>query len=93
MIAREGNRLLIQVPMVMDTARGLLEAGRGFLDGQDWVVDLSGVGEADSAGLAVLLEWQRCCREAGGSLRVHGMPSGLAALADLYDLGAAFSRA
>lgn len=93
MIAREGNRLRIQVPMVMGTARSLLEAGRACLDGQEWVVDLSGVSEADSSGLAVLLEWQRCCRACGGSLRVEGMPSGLAALADLYDLGAAFPRA
>ncbi|MCX8145899.1 MAG: STAS domain-containing protein [Azovibrio sp.] len=93
MIARQGNRIVVQAPMLMSTARALLEAGQGFWDAQTWEVDLSAVSEADSAGLAVLLEWQRHCQAAGGVLRVLGMPAGLAALADLYDLGAAFARA
>lgn len=93
MLRCEADCLLVQVPMVMANARGLLEAGRGFFDGSDRVVDLSGVQQADSSGLAVLLEWLRLNRAAGGQLRLAGVPDGLRALADLYDLDALFERA
>lgn len=92
MISCEGNRLSIEVPMTMGTASGLLEAGRRFFDGRSWVLDLSRVEQADSAGLAVLLEWQRSTVAAGGSISLAAMPAGLAALADLYDLGTVFAR-
>lgn len=93
MIRCVADRLLIEVPMTMGTARGLLEAGRPYFDGRSWVVDLSRVEQADSAGLTVLLDWQRTNLAAGGTLSFVGMPAGLAALADLYDLGDAFDRA
>lgn len=93
MIQCEGDRLQIKVPMVMSTANGLLEAGRAFFDGSHRQVDLSLVEQADSAGLAVLLEWQRLSQAAGGSVQLLEMPEGLAALADLYDLSEVFTQA
>ena len=80
--------------MTMDTACGLLEAGLPFFEQpSSWVVDLSRVEQADSAGLAVLLEWLRRSRAAGGGMSLQAVPPGLASLADLYDLDAAFVRA
>lgn len=52
----------------------------------DWVLDLSAIGTADSAALALLLEWQRRTREQGASFSVRGLPAGLRSLADLYGL-------
>ena len=49
-------------------------------------IDLSGVTEVDSAGLAVLVEW---LRGAGRQVPVVGAPASLRSLAELYDLEAA----
>jgi phospholipid transport system transporter-binding protein len=45
-------------------------------------IDLTGVTSADSAGLALLLEWQAA---AGGTLSVTGAPSSLVQLARLSE--------
>lgn len=45
-------------------------------------IDLSGVSSVDSAGLALLLEWQAA---AGGSLSMTGAPSSLVQLARLSE--------
>ncbi|MDR2164771.1 MAG: STAS domain-containing protein [Zoogloeaceae bacterium] len=83
MIECAEGRLKISVPMVMDHARKLLEAGREYLEAGALTIDLAGVTEVDSSGLAVLLEWQRAAR---GRLAVTGAPEGLTALARLYNL-------
>ena len=50
------------------------------------MVDLTAVGEADSSALASLLDWVRQAEKQGGSLAFRGAPSGVRALAGLYDL-------
>lgn len=52
----------------------------------DLMVDMSAVGEADSAALALLLDWMRRARAAGHTLSVRGMPAGLRSLSELYGL-------
>ncbi|MGM0412161.1 MAG: STAS domain-containing protein [Pseudomonadota bacterium] len=44
-------------------------------------VDLSGVTRADSAGLALLLDWLAAARAGGGDLTYDHLPSQLAAIA------------
>lgn len=48
-------------------------------------VDLSGVEEADSASLALFLDWQRNLPE-GRRLAFQAVPPGLQELASLYDV-------
>ena len=48
-------------------------------------VDLSGVTKADSAGLALLLEWQARRKAAGGELEIIHAPDLLLQLARLAD--------
>lgn len=48
-------------------------------------VDLSGVTTADSAGLALLLEWQASRRGASGRLTFTNAPSSLLSLASLCE--------
>jgi len=48
-------------------------------------VDLSGVVEVDSAGLALLLEWQARQRRNGRRLALHDAPQSLLSLAQLAD--------
>ena len=52
--------------------------------GADITVDLSGVSLADSAALALLLEWQRQALRAQVQLTLVHMPSRLQHLAQLY---------
>ena len=51
--------------------------------------DLSGVTDADSAGLALLVAWRGHCLAAGGALGFHGLPSRVIALAKLTSAEAA----
>ena len=48
-------------------------------------IDLAGVTTADSAGLALLLEWQSRQRQRGGELTMRDAPSSLLRLAGLCD--------
>jgi phospholipid transport system transporter-binding protein len=46
-------------------------------------IDLSGVTSADSAGLALLLEWQAGNRDSGRRIEIRGVPQNLLRLAQL----------
>ncbi|KAA3652049.1 MAG: STAS domain-containing protein [Proteobacteria bacterium] len=71
-------------PLTLETAgAALAEARRAVADGASRV-DLSGVPQADSAGLAVLLDIVREAARREQSLDIVGMPAGLRSLADLY---------
>jgi phospholipid transport system transporter-binding protein len=50
------------------------------------VVDLSGVTRANSAGLALLLEWRRLARKPGRSLSIRNAPAALRNLAHVSEL-------
>ncbi|MES2683547.1 MAG: STAS domain-containing protein [Pseudomonadota bacterium] len=54
---------------------------------QNICIDLAGVSEADSAGLALLLELRRRCRAAKLTLRLQSAPPQLLALATFFGLG------
>jgi phospholipid transport system transporter-binding protein len=51
----------------------------------DGAVDLAGVEKVDSAGLALLLEWQARQRRGGRLLTLQHAPDGLVSLAQLAD--------
>jgi phospholipid transport system transporter-binding protein len=68
------------------TATEALEAGLSLLGPGHWVVDLAGVTSADSAGLAVLVEWLAAVTERGGTLRFEFVPEQLVAIARISDL-------
>lgn len=84
MIRITGNTLAVEGPMTVANARALLAEGRPGAGA--WVVDLSGVSHADSSALAVLLDWLRTSRKAGGSLKFVALPESLQSLARLYGI-------
>jgi phospholipid transport system transporter-binding protein len=49
-------------------------------------IDLSGVGQANSAGLALLLEWLDQARRRGQTLRFFNLPEPLARIAAITNL-------
>jgi phospholipid transport system transporter-binding protein len=66
----------------LETAAGMLSAGTAAFAGVPRAeVDLSGVTDADSAGLAVLIEWVRGACASGRSISFRGLPPRLAELA------------
>lgn len=77
--APQGALTLQTVGALRETARAQAAAsGR---------VDLAGVGEADSAALALLIDLLRVAKAAGDKLEILNLPAGLMALAALYDIG------
>lgn len=84
MIERQGERLLVQVPMTMEHAPALLAAGRAALQPGLAVFDLSAVREADSSALAVMLGWLRVADASRSTVRFARIPDGVRSLADLY---------
>ena len=81
------ERLRARGQLDFGTAAEALPAGLALLprDGR-CTVDLAGVTSADSAGLAVLVEWLAVAAERGGSLSFESVPSQLRAIARISDL-------
>ena len=83
-----GSTWRITVPMTQAQARGLMLAGQKQLLAPSTslpiTIELGAVEQADSSGLAVLLDWMRSARQQGRPMHIDGMPPALQALADLY---------
>jgi phospholipid transport system transporter-binding protein len=64
------------------TAREVLEQSESrFEQFKELDVDLGGVGESDSAGLALLIEWLRLARQGEKTIRFANVPAQIEALA------------
>ncbi|TAH46332.1 MAG: STAS domain-containing protein [Betaproteobacteria bacterium] len=86
MTSTADNVLRLEGALTMRTAPALLESGRQRAAEGGLLVDFSAVTEADSAALALVLDWLRAARGAGHDLLLHALPAGLASLAALYDI-------
>ncbi|MCW5573563.1 MAG: STAS domain-containing protein [Steroidobacteraceae bacterium] len=65
------------------------QAGLAFLarDARgSWVIDCSGLESANSAALAVLLDWLASAHRAGGHLRFEGLPERVRAIAGISEV-------
>lgn len=73
--------------MSFDTADRILESSRNlFGDYAGLEVDLSQVNDADSAGLALLIEWKSQANQRGGSIDFVGIPKSLLAIAQTTEV-------
>ena len=84
MIEREGERLVVKVPLVMANASGLLEADHSALQPGEQIFDFSAVTEADSSALAVMLGWLRAATLSRSTVKFAHIPAGVRSLAELY---------
>lgn len=84
MIEVSGNRLRVAGPMVIDAAAALKREGDLAVAAGAMVVDLSGVSDADSSAVAVLLSWVRAARERQAALSIVNSPDSVRSLAVLY---------
>ena len=69
-----------------DAARLLAEGDAAFASLQSVEVDLARITRADSAGLALLIEWLLSARAAGRALRYCNVPPAVASLAGISDV-------
>ena len=82
------GRLRVDGDLDFESVGPLLAKGEALMprDGQ-LQIDLSGVKSANSAGLALLLEWLDLARARGVSLRYLDMPESLTRIAAFSNLG------
>ena len=73
-----------QGALTMFTSTAALAEGRRMALKGPLLVDLGAVGAADSAALALILDWVRAARGAGQTITVRNLPAGLVSLAALY---------
>jgi len=92
--ASSAARLLAAGPLTFATARRASAQGEVVLSAPTAAheVDCSGVTAADSAGLAVLIDWLGVAKRAGRHLRYTHLPHGLTALASISDLAELLER-
>ncbi len=69
-----------------DAARLLAQGEAAFGRLPRAEIDLAGVARADSAGLALLLEWSLAARDAGRALSYRNIPPAIASLAGMSDV-------
>jgi phospholipid transport system transporter-binding protein len=81
---REGNRLLLDGVLTVDTVARVLEETSPQDRAATEVVDLAGVTEVDSAAVALAITWLREARAAGRAIRFENFPPAMAKLARLY---------
>jgi len=81
---REGNRLLLDGVLTVDTVAKVLEDTSPQDRAAAEVVDLAGVTEVDSAAVALAIAWLREARAAGRTIRFENLPPAMAKLARLY---------
>ncbi len=81
------GRLRVEGPLDFTTVSGLLAAGEERLRDTDRLqIDLAGVTSANSAGLALLLEWLDLARARGVALRYLNLPDSLMRIAAFSNL-------
>ena len=86
-IAGDGT-VRISGPLTFDTVEAVRAAARAALQPERWrgnaiTFDLGAVGPADSAGLALLVDWRRTAHREGGRIHFRGTPPALRAIAAL----------
>jgi phospholipid transport system transporter-binding protein len=84
MIERDGDRLLVRGAVTLAEVTRWRALGLDALDRDGLTIDLSGVKEADSAALSLLLEWQREAKARGFKIKYSGLPDNLRSLAQVY---------
>ena len=84
MIRREGDSLILEGAVTLDTVPGLISAAEEHLRKGARVVDFRNVTEVDSAAVALAIEWLRKASESGTGLRLANLPAAMQNLAKLY---------
>lgn len=84
---QEGGRSRVNGMLHFTTVTALLRTGsEAIANDRAAIIDLSGVKESDSSGLALLIEWLSIARAEHKNLRYENIPAQLYQLARLSDV-------
>jgi len=83
-IRREGDSLILEGPVTLNTVPGLVGLAEEHLRQGARVVDFRNVTEVDSAAVALALEWLRRAAESKTGLHLVNLPAAMQNLAKLY---------
>ncbi|MGB5512029.1 MAG: STAS domain-containing protein [Woeseiaceae bacterium] len=87
------GRFALTGEMTFDSAERILKASeKPFEEHTQLEIDLSGVTESDSAGLALLLEWVTWANHTVREIRFVGMPKRVMAIAKTTEVDELLSR-
>ena len=90
----EGERSRVHGSLEFATVAKLLPLGTNAIEsGHAAVIDLAGVTDSDSSGLALLIEWLSVAKYSRRSLRYENMPAQLHQLAGLSEVEGLFTSA
>jgi phospholipid transport system transporter-binding protein len=86
--AVDSSHFVVTGVLGFDTVKSLLETSRTQFAGaaEQLEVDLAGVTQSDSAGLALLIEWLKFAGQAGKRIRFTRAPDQLRSLARISEL-------
>ena len=88
-----GGRFSLSGAMTFRTVERILREGEQLFEAHTRLeIDLSGVEKADSAGLALLLEWITWANHTVREIRFTGMPERVLAIARTTEVEALLSR-
>ncbi len=88
-ISLNGHELTLKGSLVYSTVSGLLLQSRSLLKKvmpDSITINLSGVEKIDSAGIALLVEWQRYCQQYHKQCRFSGLNEQAISLIETYKL-------
>jgi phospholipid transport system transporter-binding protein len=86
-VPRGHSRIAIEGELDFDSVGPLLaQTRRQFVGKERLEIEMQGVRRADSAGLALLVEWLALARRHGISLRFHNPPAALMRLAEITNV-------
>ncbi len=84
------GRFALKGAMSFTTAHNILKQSERLFAGHPAIeIDLAGVGKADSAGLALIIEWKAQAATSDAAIRFSNVPEGLLAIArtsEVHDL-------
>ncbi len=84
---QEGERASVSGVLHFTTVTALLSEGSAAIgNGRAAVIDLAGVKDSDSSGLALLIEWLSVARASSHGLRYENIPAQLHQLARLSEV-------
>lgn len=90
---RGDGRFALSGEMTFDTAEKILkESEDPFEEHSQLEIDLSGVTDSDSAGLALLLEWVTWANHTVREIRFTGMPERILAIAKTTEVDKLLTR-
>lgn len=84
MIRKQGDRYLIEGPVTLAGVSALLAEGNRSLEGNPVVVDFSGVTEADSSAISLIMEWTRRMHGSNRQIFFANLGESLVSIANLY---------